>query len=68
MDTNQKIFDVGVKYVLPMAVIGATLAMKKASGWGKLGVFAFSTPILLFSLLALEKARKGELVDEAATL
>jgi len=68
MDTNQKIFDVGVKYVLPMAVIGATLAMKKASGWGKLGVFAFSTPILLFSLLALEKARKGELVDEPATL
>lgn len=64
MDANKKIFDAGVKYILPLTVIGATLAMRKASGWGKLGVFVLSTPIMLFSLLALEKARKGELFDE----
>lgn len=68
MDSNKKFFDVGVKYILPMTVIGATLAMKKASGLGKLGVFAFATPIMFFSLLALEKARKGELLDEATKL
>jgi len=68
MDSNKKFFDVGVKYILPMTVIGATLAMKKASGWGKLGVFAFSTPLMFFSLLALEKARKGELFDEPTKL
>lgn len=66
MDSNKKFFDVGVKYILPMTVIGATLAMKKASGLGKLGVFALATPIMFFSLLALEKARKGELFDEQA--
>ena len=64
MDSNKKFFDVGVKYILPMTVIGATLAIKKASGWGKFGVFVLSTPIMLFSLLALEKARKGELFDK----
>jgi|GEM_PF-1436790 len=63
MDSNKKFFDAGVKYILPLTVIGATLAMRKASGWGKLGVFILSTPIMLFSLLALEKARKGELFD-----
>jgi len=63
MDSNKKFFDIGVKFILPMTVIGATLAMRKASGLGKLGVFAFSTPIMVFSLLALEKARKGELFD-----
>jgi Na+/phosphate symporter len=68
MDSNKKFFDVGVKYILPMTVIGATLAMKKASGLGRLGVFAFATPIMFFSLLALEKARKGELFDEATKL
>lgn len=66
MDTNKKFFDVGVKYILPLTVIGATLAMKKASGWGKFGVFVFSTPIMFFSLLALEKARKGELFESGA--
>lgn len=66
MDSNKKFFDVGVKYILPMTVIGATLAMKKASSLGKLGVFALATPIMFFSLLALEKARKGELFDEQA--
>lgn len=66
MDSNKKLFDVGVKYILPMTVIGATLAMRKASGLGKFAVFAFSTPILFFSLLTLEKARKGELFDEQA--
>lgn len=65
MDSNKKFFDVGVKYILPMTVIGATLAMRKASGLGKLGVFAFATPILFFSLLTLEKARKGELFDDS---
>ncbi len=68
MNANKKFFDVGVKYILPMTVIGATLAIKKAEGWGKLGVFALSTPILFFSLLTLEKARKGELFDEPAAL
>jgi len=68
MDSNKKFFEVGVKYILPMTVIGATIAMKKASGWGKFGVFVFSTPIMLFSLLALEKARKGELFENEETL
>ena len=63
MDSNKKFFEVGVKYVLPLTVIAATLAMKKASGWGKLGIFVFSTPIMIFSLLSLEKARRGELFD-----
>lgn len=66
MDSNKKFFDVGVKYILPITVIGATLAMKKASGWGKLGVFVLSTPIMFFSLVALEKARRGELFEEKA--
>lgn len=68
MDSNKKFFDVGVKYILPMTVIGATLAIRKASGLGKLGVFAFATPIMFFSLMALEKARKGQLFDEPTKL
>lgn len=64
MDSNKKYFDLGVKYVLPLTVIAATLAMKKASGLGKLGVFALSTPIMILSLLSLEKARKGKLFSD----
>lgn len=63
MDSNKKFFDTGVKYVFPLTFIGATLAMKKAKGWGKLGVFILATPVMFFSLVALEKARKGELFD-----
>jgi hypothetical protein len=64
MDSNKKYFDLGVKYVLPLTVIAATIAMKKASGWGKFGVFALSTPIMILSLLSLEKARKGKLFSD----
>lgn len=63
MDSNKKFFDIGVKYFMPFTVIAATLAMKKVSGWGRIGVFAISTPIMILSLLTLEKARKGELFD-----
>lgn len=48
---------------MPLTVIVATMAMKKVSGWGKIGVFAISTPIMILSLLTLEKARKGELFE-----
>lgn len=65
MDSNKKLFDIGVKYVMPLSVIAATMAMKKASGWGKIGVFALSTPIMILSLLTLEKARKGELFNQS---
>lgn len=64
MISNKKFFDIGVKYVMPLTVIAATMAMKKVSGWGKIGVFAISTPIMILSLLTLEKARKGELLDQ----
>lgn len=63
MNTNKRFFDAGVKYFLPATLIVATLAIKKASGLGKLAAFAISTPIMFFSLLTLEKARKGELFD-----
>jgi uncharacterized protein (DUF983 family) len=64
MDSNKKLFDIGVKYVMPLTVIAATMAMRKVSGWGKFGVFAISTPIMILSLLTLEKARKGELFNQ----
>lgn len=63
MNSNEKYFDVGIKYVLPFTVIAASLAMKGASGWGKLGIFVISTPIMLLSLLSLGKAKRGELFE-----
>ncbi|MEX2593240.1 MAG: hypothetical protein WD426_10725 [Anditalea sp.] len=63
MNSNEKYFDVGVKYVLPLTLIAATLAMKGASGWGKFGIFVISTPIMLLSLLSLGKAKRGELFE-----
>lgn len=68
MEPNEKFFDFGVKYGLPIGIIAATMAMIKASGWGKLGVFAVSTPLLLLSLLSLGKAQKGELFPKKSNL
>lgn len=63
MDCNEKYFEVGVKYVLPLTLIAATLAMKGASGWGKFGIFVISTPVMMLSLLSLGKAKRGELFE-----
>ena len=68
MEPNEKFFDFGVKYGLPIGIIASTLAMMRASGWGKLGVFAISAPLLVLSLLSLGKAQKGELFNKKSNL
>jgi len=68
MNPNEKYFDIGVKYGLPLIVIAATLAMKTASGWGKFGVFALSTPIMILSLKSLGRAKKGKLFNHNGSI
>ncbi|WP_439483868.1 hypothetical protein [Cyclobacterium plantarum] len=58
MTTYQKYLDFGVKYGIPLTIIMATLAMKKAKGFGNLAVFALVTPTMLGYLYSLKKAKE----------
>lgn len=58
MTTYQKYFDFGIKYGIPLTIIMATLAMKKAKGLGNLAVFALVTPTMLGYLYSLKKAKE----------
>ncbi len=57
MTTYQKYLDFGLKYGIPLAVLLATLSMKKAKGLGNLAVFALVTPAMLGYLYSLKRAK-----------
>ncbi|MBD3627970.1 hypothetical protein [Cyclobacterium sp.] len=59
MTTYQKYLDFGVRYGIPLTIIMATLAMKKAKGLGNLAVFALVTPTMLGYLYSLKKAKEA---------
>jgi len=65
MTTYQKYLDFGIKYGIPITIIMATLAMKRAKGLGNLLVFTLVTPAMLGYLYSLKKV-KDELKDHPA--
>lgn len=58
MTTEKKYLQFGLKYGIPLAIIGSTLAMKKSSGFGKLLTFSVVTPALLGYLYSLIKVKE----------
>ncbi|WP_339922393.1 hypothetical protein [uncultured Cyclobacterium sp.] len=58
MNTEKKYQQFGLKYGIPLAIITATLAMKKSSGLGKLITFSIATPALLGYLYSLIKVKE----------
>ncbi|CAN5244818.1 hypothetical protein BH23BAC2_BH23BAC2_26390 [soil metagenome] len=57
MELGEKYFDFGIKYGVPLAVIGSTLAMRKVKGFGNLLVFGLVTPAMLLYLYSLSKTK-----------
>ena len=57
MKLGEKYFDFGVKYGVPLAVIGSTLAMRKVKGFGNILVFGLVTPAMVYYLYTLSKAK-----------
>ncbi|MBS9524677.1 hypothetical protein KIH41_15520 [Litoribacter ruber] len=60
MKLGKNYFEFGVKYGVPLMIIGSTLAMRKAKGLGNLLVFSIVTPAMLAYVYSLSKA-KGEI-------
>ncbi len=59
MEIEKKYFELGVKYGVPIAVIGATIAMNKTKGLGRLAMFAITTPLLLGLMYSLTKVKQN---------
>lgn len=63
MTREEKYVQFGLKYGIPLALISATLAMKRSSSLGKLLTFSVVTPAMLAYLYSLiktkEQARKA---------
>ncbi|MEX2513704.1 MAG: hypothetical protein WD398_12435 [Cyclobacteriaceae bacterium] len=57
MNAQEKYFDFGIKYGVPLTIILSTFAMKKAKGLGNLAVFALVTPLMLGYLYSLKKVK-----------
>ncbi|GAB2988928.1 hypothetical protein [uncultured Cyclobacterium sp.] len=58
MNREKEYLQFGLKYGIPLAVIGATLAMKKSSNLGKLLTFSVVTPAMLAYLSSLIKTKE----------
>ncbi|AEL26780.1 hypothetical protein [Cyclobacterium marinum] len=58
MTKEKEYLQFGLKYGIPLAIISATLAMKKSSGIGKLLTFSVVTPAMLAYLYSLKKTRE----------
>ena len=58
MSRERDYLQFGLKYGIPLAIISATLAMKKSGGLGKLLTFSVVTPSMLAYLYSLIKARE----------
>ncbi len=59
MKVEKKYFEFGVKYGVPLAVIGATIAMNKSKGLGNLAMLAITTPLLLGYVYSLTKIKQN---------
>jgi len=57
MKLGKEYFEFGVKYGVPLLVIGSTLAMKKAKGLGNLLVFTVVAPAMVGYLYSLSQAK-----------
>jgi len=57
MNTEKKYQQFGLKYGIPLAIITATLAMKKSIGLGKLITFSLVSPAMLAYLYSLIKTK-----------
>lgn len=57
MKAQEKYFEFGVKYGVPLAIIISTMTMKKAKGLGNLLAFSLITPLLLGYLYSLKKVK-----------
>lgn len=60
MTKEKEYLQFGLKYGIPLAIISATLAMKKSSGIGKLLTFSVVTPAMLAYLYSLKKQEKRQ--------
>lgn len=58
MSREKEYVQFGLKYGIPLAVIGATLAMKKSGNLGKLLTFSVVTPAMLAYLYSLIKTKE----------
>ncbi|WP_114750809.1 hypothetical protein [Pleomorphovibrio marinus] len=59
MEIEKKYFKFGVKYGVPLMVIGATIAMKKSKGLGNLLMFAITGPLLLGYAYSLARIKQN---------
>lgn len=63
MTREEEYVQFGLKYGIPLALISATIAMKRSSSLGKLLTFSVVTPAMLAYLYSLiktkEQARKA---------
>lgn len=57
MKLGQEYFDFGIKYGVPLTIIGSTIAMSKVKGIGNLLVFGLVTPAMLYYLYTLAQAK-----------
>lgn len=61
MSRERDYLQFGLKYGIPLAIISATLAMKKSGGLGKLLTFSVVTPSMLAYLYPDKSKRKDKL-------
>lgn len=60
MNIQNKYYEAGLKYGVPLALITATIAMKKTNGIGKFAIFAITAPTLVGFLYSLLKVKENQ--------